>query len=66
MDNLVEEINNIIQINRNVRLWNMIYNLSAVHVKLLKLKETFHEKTEEKNMYDSIEPVAKERFLEDI
>ena len=48
MDNLVEEINNIIQINRNVRLWNMIYNLSAVHVKLLKLKETHHEKTEEK------------------
>ena len=48
MDNLVEEINNIIQINRNVRLWNMIYNLSAVHVKLLKLKETFHEKIEEK------------------
>ena len=38
VDNLGEEINNIIQINRNVRLWNMIYNLSAVHVKLLKLK----------------------------
>ena len=33
VDNLGEEINNIIQINRNVRLWNMIYNLSAVNVK---------------------------------
>ena len=48
MDNLVEEINNFIQINRNVRLWNMTYNLSAVHVRLLKLKETHHEKTETK------------------
>ena len=28
----------LFKINRNVRLWNMIYNLSAVHVKLLKLK----------------------------
>ena len=25
-------------VRRNVRLWNMIYNLSAVHLKLLKLK----------------------------
>ena len=25
-------------VKRNVRLWNMIYNLSAVHLKLLKLK----------------------------
>ena len=33
VDNLGEEIDNIIQINRNVRLWNMIHNLSAVHVK---------------------------------
>ena len=69
MDNLVEEINNFIQINRNVRLWNMIYNyLSAVHVRLLKLKETHHEKTEttKKHMYDSMEPVSKKRFLEDI
>ena len=48
MDNLVEEINNLIQINRNVRLWNMIYNSAAVHVRLLKLKETHHEKTETK------------------
>ena len=39
VDNLVEEINNILfKINRNVRLWNMIYNLFAVHIKLLKLK----------------------------
>ena len=37
VDNLVEE-SNIIQINRNVRLWNMINNFFAVHVKLLKLK----------------------------
>ena len=69
MDNLVEEINNFIQINRNVRLRNMIYNyLSAVHVRLLKLKETHHEKTEttKKHMYDSMEPVSKKRFLEDI
>ena len=68
MDNLVEKINNFIQINRNVRLWNMIYNSAAVHVRLLKLKETHHEKTEakKKHMYDSMEPVSKKRFLEDI
>ena len=41
VDYLVEEINKInvlFKIIRNVRLWNMIYNLFAVHVKLLKLK----------------------------
>ena len=45
----------------------MIYNLSAVHVKLLKLKgNTSLENTEKKHMYDSMEPVARKRFLEDI
>ena len=38
VDNLEEETNNIIQINRNVRLWKTIYSLFAVHVNLLKLK----------------------------
>ena len=39
VNNLVEEINNIIkEKERNVRLWNMIYNSFAFHVKLLKLK----------------------------
>ena len=31
-------LRNHTKIKRNVRLWNMIYNLSAVHLKLLKLK----------------------------
>ena len=39
VNNLVEEINNIIkEKERNVRLWNMIHNSFAFHVKLLKLK----------------------------
>ena len=39
VNNLVEEINNIIkEKERNVRLWNMIYNSFDSHVKLLKLK----------------------------
>ena len=37
VDNLVEE-SNIIQNKQAVRLWNMINNFFAVHVKLLKLK----------------------------
>ena len=39
VNNLVEEINNITkEKERNVRLWNMIHNSFAFHVKLLKLK----------------------------
>ena len=39
MDNLVEEITHIIQNKLECQTnWNMIYNISAVHVKLLKLK----------------------------
>ena len=60
-------LRNHTKIKRNVRLWNMIYNLSAVHLKLLKLKgNTSWENTEKKHMYDSMEPVVKKRFLEDI
>lgn len=41
MNNLVEEINNTgnSKQNGNIRLWNMIHNLFAVLVKLLKVKE---------------------------
>ena len=60
VNNLVEKINKILfKINRNVRLWNMIYNLFAVHIKLLKLKGNTSRENTEKNMYNSMEPVAK-------
>ena len=40
----------LFKINRNVRLWNMIYNLFAVHVKLLKLKGNTSWGNTEKNI----------------
>ena len=46
---------------------NIIYNLLAVHVKLLKLKGNTPQKNTKKiHMNDSMEPVAKKRFLEEI
>ena len=68
MNNLIEEICNIIKNKkRNVRLLNIIYNLLAVHVKLLKLKGNTPQKNTKKiHMNDSMEPVAKKRFLEEI
>ena len=63
VNNLVEKINKILfKINRNVRLWNMIYNLFAAHIKLLKLKGNTSRENTEKNMYNSMEPVAKKGF----
>ena len=50
VDNLVEEIN-IIQNRQECHwLWNMIYNLFAVHVKLLKLKGNMSWENTEKNI----------------
>ena len=40
----------LFKINRNVRLWNMICNLFAVHVKLLKLKGNASWENTEKNI----------------
>ena len=63
MNNLIEEICNIIKKKkRNVRLLNIIYNLLAVHVKLLKLKGNTPQKNTKKiHMNDSMEPVAKKK-----
>ena len=69
MNNLIEEIFNIIKKKkRNVRLLNIIYNLLAAHVKLLKLKGNTPQKNKKQkiHMNDSMEPVAKKRFLEEI
>ena len=62
----MEEINNIIQNKQECRLWNLIYNLSAVHVKLLRFNGSTSWENTKKTMYDSMEPVAKKRFLEGI
>ena len=40
--------------------------IRAVHVKLLKLKGNIMREPRKKHMYDSMEPVAKTRFLVDI
>ena len=45
----------------------MIYNLFAVLVKLVEMKgKIWWENTEKKHVYDSTEPVAKKRFVEEI
>ena len=53
VNNLIEEIFNIIKTKkRNVRLLNIIYNLLAAHVKLLKLKGNTPQKNTKKNTYE--------------
>ena len=44
----------------------MIYNLFAVLVILVKLKGKIWRENRKKHVYDSMEPVAKKRFVEEI
>ena len=65
VNNLVEEINIIIkEKERNFRLWNMIYNWFAFHVKLLKLKGNASWENTEKNICMTARNLlSKKRFL---
>ena len=66
MDNLVEETNNIQNKQECQTMEYDILFIRAVHVKLLKLKGNIMREPSKKHMYDSMEPVAKTRFLVDI
>ena len=66
MDNLVEETNNIQNKQECQTMEYDILFIRAVHVKLLKLKGNIMREHRKKHMYDSMEPVAKTRFLVDI
>ena len=43
-----------------------MYNLFAVVVKLVKMKGKYGKKTQKKHVYNSMEPVAKKKFVEKI
>ena len=67
MDNLVEEITNIIQ--NKLECQTMEYDIQFIccSCKITEIeRKHIMRKQKKKHMYDSMEPVAKKRFLEDI
>ena len=67
MDNLVEEITNIIQ--NKLECQTMEYDIQFIccSCKITEIeRKHIMRKRRKKHLYDSMEPVAKKRFLEDI
>ena len=67
MDNLVEEITNIIQ--NKLECQTMEYDIQFIccSCKITEIeRKHIMRKRRKKNMYDSMEPVTRKRFLEDI
>ena len=67
MDKLVEEINNIIQNKRECQTMEYDIQFICCSCKITEIeRKHIMRKQKKKHMYDSMEPVAKKRFLEDI
>ena len=67
MDRLVEEINNIIQNKRECQTMEYDIQFICCSCKITEIeRKHIMRKQKKKHMYDSMEPVAKKRFLEDI
>ena len=67
MDKLVEEINNIIQYKRECQTMEYDIQFICCSCKITEIeRKHIMRKQKKKHMYDSMEPVAKKRFLEDI
>ena len=67
MDNLVEEINNIIQNKQECQTMEYDIQLICCSCKITEIeRKHIMRNHRKKNMYDSMEPVTKKRFLEDI
>ena len=67
MDNLVEEINNIIQNKQECQTMEYDIQFICCSCKITEIeRKHIMRKQKKKHMYDSMEPVAKKRFLEDI
>ena len=67
MDNLVEEINNIIQNKQECQTKEYDIQFISCSSKITEIeRKHITRKHRKKYMYDSMEPVAKKRFLEDI
>ena len=68
VDKLVEEINNIIQNKRECQTMEYDIQFICCSCKITEIerKHIMRKQKKKKHMYDSMEPVAKKRFLEDI
>ena len=67
MDNLVEEINNIVQSKQECQTKEYDIQFICCSSKITEIeRKHIMRKHRKKYMYDSMEPVAKKRFLEDI
>ena len=67
MDNLVEEINNIIQNKQECQTKEYDIQFICCSSKITEIeRKHIMRKHRKKYVYDSMEPVAKKRFLEDI
>ena len=67
MDNLVEEINNIIQNKQECQTMEYDIQFICCSCKITEIeRKHIIRELRKKHMYDSMEPVARKRFLEDI
>ena len=66
MDNLVEEINIINQNKQECQTMEYDIQFICCSCKITEIERKHMRKHRQKNMYDSKEPVAKKRFMEDI